>query len=900
MPDWKEPIRERLASAKLDPVSEAEVVEELAQHLEDCYRELRANGILEEECHRRALAELDDRDLLARGVSLAHRPRPSRPTLGIPANKQRYMSGLAHDLKIALRNICTKPSFSVTVIGMLALGVAGNAAIFSVFNGLFLRPLPFAESERLVDLDETAPKWNLTYVGVSAADFFEWHKSNSTFDSMAFFRGPSYNLSDRGIAQRVNGAQVTRDMLDVLRLEPVVGRNFSAEEDKPGGAKVVLLSYGLWQRMFHGDGNVLGRVIKLDEGGYTIIGVLPRAAVFPDRTDLWTPLAADPNNGNSYYVSGVGRLKPGVSLEQARADLQRVHKAMISDGRKVNEITSPVVMPLRDRYLGDFKTVSHALLSAVGMVLLIVCVNIAALMMVRGSVRAREIAIRSAMGASRGRIAAQLLTENAVLAGAGGVLGVAIGAACLRAMVSLMPNNLPQWISFPLDGRFAIFCVAITGAAALLFGLAPVLQALRVDIRGSLQDAAAHTTHSQGRRAGLNGLVVCEIGLALMLSISAGLMLQAFRKVLHVDPGFRPENVITFRISPPDTSYDKPERKISYYDNLLTRLRALPGVKGAGATSAPPLGGQWGGVFEAEGGDSFDAQGENPVVLRIAATPGYFEAIGMTLLDGRTFEQQDDNPKAPLVVMVNETFAKHFWGNGSPVGKRIRQPGGKDWYQVIGFLRDEKHYGLDQEMKPSVFHPYARTMSTVDDNDARSLRVMSVILRGSSDPKMLVGAVREIVGQLDPDVPMYAVETMAEQLDRSLWARRVYSWLFGTFAAIAVLLAAAGVYGMISYAVSQRTQEIGIRMALGARPRQVLGQVLLGGMALVSVGVATGLVGALWATRLLRTLLFGVRWYDPLIYGVVVLLLLGVGLLANLVPARRAARVDPMQALHFE
>jgi putative ABC transport system permease protein len=441
MPDWKKAIRERLAPAKLDPVSETEVVEELAQHLDDRYQELRANGIPEEECYYHAMGELDDRDL--RGMRLARRPPAPTPPLGIAPNRRGYMHGFMQDLKIAFRNIRTKPGFSLMVIGMLTLGVAGNAAIFSIFNSLFLRPLPFTESDRLIDLDETAPKWNLNYVGVSNPDFYQWRKSNSTFDSMAFFRGPSYNLSERGTAQRVPGAQVTRDMLDVLGLKPAIGRNFLPEEDRPGGAKVVLLTYGLWQRMFQGDGNILGRILKLDEQPYTVIGVLPREAVFPDRADLWTPLQADPNTNTGYYVNGVGRLKPGVSIEQARADLLRIHKAMISE-HKVNEITSPILTPLRDRYLGDFKTVSRVLLGAVGVVLLIACVNIAALMMVRGSSRSREIAVRMAIGASRGRIVAQLLTENMALAALGGVFGVLLGAACLRAMVSLMPENLPQ------------------------------------------------------------------------------------------------------------------------------------------------------------------------------------------------------------------------------------------------------------------------------------------------------------------------------------------------------------------------------------------------------------------------------------------------------------------------
>jgi predicted permease len=809
------------------------------------------------------------------------------------------MHGLTHDFKIALRNLRTRPWFSLMVIGMLALGIAGNGAIFSIFNSLFLRPLPFPESNRIIELDETAPRWNLKYVGVSNPDAYQWRTGSSTFDAMAFFSGVSYNVSDGGAAQRVQGAQVTRDMLDVLRLTPLIGRDFRTDEDKPGGAKVVLLGHHLWQRMFHGDRNVLGRVLKLDEQPYTVIGVLPPEAVFPDRSELWTPVAADPNSPSGYYLNGIGRLKSGVSIEQAQADLVRIHKAMILSGHKVNETTSPILTPLRDRYLGDFKAVSRVLLGAAGTVLLIACVNIAALMMVRGASRTRDIAIRTAMGASRGRIAAQLLIENFVLAAAGGVLGVPLGAAALQVMVSRMPATMPQWIVFSLDGRFAVFCVAITGAAALLFGLAPILHASRIDIRGSLQNSAARATAARGRRSAFAVLVVSEIGLALMLSICAALLVQAFRKVLTVDPGFRPENVLTFRISLPDATYEKPEQKIAYYDNLLARLKRLPGLRAVGATSSPPLAGHWGGQFEAEG-RSAGARAENPVVSRIAATPGYFDAIGMTVIRGRTFDQQDSKPTSPLVVAVNEAFAKHFWGAENPIGKRIRYPGGRDWYQVIGLLRDEKHDGLDQDVNPSVFLPYPAAIFAAGKDDLRSLRLMSIVLRGSMDPAMLAGPAREVVRELNADVPMYAIQTMTEKLQQSLWTRQAYSWLFGAFAAIAILLAAAGVYGMVSYAVSQRTQEIGIRVALGARPAQVLRQVLFGGMAQVSMGIAAGLLGAFWGTDLLRALLFGVSSRDPVIYASVVTGVIIVGLLANFLPARRAATIDPMQALRSE
>lgn len=898
MPEWKEAIRERLVGAHLDAISEAEIVEELAQHLDDRYEELRANGFADEEACKRVLTELSDHELLTRGVREIRRQSAHTLEVGTPATRGGYFHGVMHDFKIGFRNLRIKPLFSLTVIGMLALGIAGNAAVFSVFDGLFLNALPFPESERLVDLDETAPKWNLPYVGVSSVDLDAWRKSNSTFESMAFFRGASYNLADHNATERVSGAQVTRDMLDVLRLQPLIGRNFTREEDEPGGAKAALLSYRLWERMFQGDQAVLGRVLKLDEEAYTVIGVLPREALFPDRAELWTALQADPTHNSGYYVNGVGRLKAGVTFEQARADLFRIHKGMISEGHKINELTSPILTPLRDRYLGDFRAVGRVLLGAVGVVLLMVCVNIGALMMVRGAARAREMAVRIAIGASRARIVAQLVSENLVLAAIGGAFGVMIGAAGLRAMVAQMPSSMPQWVRFSLDSRFALFCVAITGVATVLFGVAPAIICSRVDVRAALQDARA--TGSRGWCTLLGALVIYEVGLALMLSVGAGLLVEAFQKVLHVDPGFRPQNVITFRVSLPDTTYSQPEEKITYYDQLLARLRVSPGVKAAGAASAPPLGGQWGGIFEAEDGRRFSAQGENPEVLKVAATPGYFEAMGMTLLDGRTFEKRDDEPNVPTAVLVNESFLKYFWGTGSPVGKHIRPPGEKDWYQVVGYVRDEKHFGLDQKTRPGVFLPYGKTILTVDRNDARALQEMTVILRASEAPGVVVGAVREVARQLNADVPMYAVQTMTEQLDRSLSVRRAYSWLLSVFAAAALLLAAAGIYGTLSYAVSQRTREIGIRAALGARPGQVLGQVLLGGMTNVSIGIAVGLVGAFWTTRLLRTMLFGVSSYDPAIYTAVVLSVLGAGLLANLMPALRASKIDPMRALRVE
>ena len=889
MPDWKAIVRERLAGLGLRGAREAEIIEELAQDLEERYGELRAQGLPEEEARCRAEEVLGQSDLLGKQFE------PAAP-----------LCGFRHDVRLAFRNMRARPVFTSLAIVMLALGIGGNAAIFSIFNGTFLRPLPFPDSKRLVDVDETAPKWNLKYVGVSNFDSNLWRKQNSTFESMSFFHYRSVNLAGFGAAQRILGVAVTREMLDVLGLHPIAGRNFSQQEDSPPGAKVVLLSYSLWQRLFSG-GNAVGRVIRLSNEPYTVIGVLPREAVFPDRAELWMPLGSNPNDGTGWYLSSVGRLKSGVTLEQAQADLQRVHWAA---QQNKNKITFPVVTPLRERYLGPLRTVSRVLLGAVGIVLLIACVNIAALMMMRGSERAREIAIRTAMGASRGRIIRQFLTETLAMAALGGVAGVALGYFLLQGLLALMPTNqMPGWLSFSLDGRFAVFCVLITGGAAILFGLLPALQASRVSASGALQETGTRASLSRASRRTLNGLVVCEIGLALMLLVSAALLIDAFRKVLQVDPGFRPENVITFRVDLPTTTYGQAQQRLNFFHGLMDQLRNIPGVKSAGAATAPPLDGHWGNFFTAEGAPPLGPHDQNPVVLQVAVTPGYFDAIGMTLLAGRVFEERDntlkvsadgssaDPTKGPLLAIVSETFARRYWKVENAVGKRIRHTGDKaPWITVIGVVKDEKHYGLDQETRPAVYFPYGEA-------PLESMSIVlrgSVVLRGAMDPEALIGPARETLRRLDPDVALYDVRSMTERLQQSMWARRAYSWLFGAFGIVALVLAAAGVYGVISYAVSRRTHEIGIRMALGARPGQIIRAILASGMILAAAGAGVGLIATLAAARWLEALLFGVSSREPVIYAAVILGLAGVSLAANFIPARRAAAVDPMRALRAE
>jgi putative ABC transport system permease protein len=793
------------------------------------------------------------------------------------------------DIRYAFRAFLRKPGFSAMVVGLLALGIAGNAAIFSIFNGLFLRPLPYLDPAALVDIDETAPRWNLEYTGVAYPNFHDWREHNRSFASMAAYDSSQANLSGEGDAERIEGALVTHDLGRTLGVNPLLGRDFLAAEDQPNGPKVAVIAEGMWTRRFGRDPNVLGRSVRLNNEPYTIVGVLPGDLLFPGRAELWVPLGADPNEMRGWYLNSIARLKPGVTIDQARADLTQVHRNQIPR-RQVNEITSPVLQPVRDRLLGQYRTVTTTLLIAVAVVLLIACVNVAGLMLVRGSARARELAIRTALGASRGRVVRQLLVDSVLLAAAGGALGVAAGYWLLEAMLRAIPQEQPVWVSFAMDWRFAAFCTLMTAGAALLFGLLPSVRASRVDLRGALQEAA-RSSGGRSRHRLLNGLVAGEVALAVMLLVTAGLLFQTFRQVMRVDPGFRAANVLTYSVSLPSSRYPKDEQRLRFYEELTARTKTIPGVIAAGAATAPPLSGHWGNFFEVEGARPLGPNEQDPVVLQTVATPGYLQAIGVTFASGRDFTTFDGTPNGPRVALVNETFAKRYWPNGNPLGKRLRNRCKEcQWMEVVGVIRDTKHYGLDQSVRPNVIMPLAQMPRSG----------LFIVVRTAVPPESLVNPSRELLRQLDAELPMFDVRTMTERLERSLWVRRFSAWLIGSFAAVALLLAVAGIYGVVSYAVAQRTHEIGLRMALGAQPTDVLRQVLGRGMVLAGAGVAVGIVGALALSRMLQQLLFEVSPRDPLVYAAVVGALAVVALLANALPARRAASVDPMRALRFE
>ncbi len=795
-------------------------------------------------------------------------------------------------MKPALRVLARRPGFSLAVVAIFALGIAANVAIFSVFNGLFLSALPYPEPTRLLYLNESAPQWNFPKdVGIAYPDFVQWRAQNRGFASMAIWTSSSANLSGFGETVRVDTAEVSYDLAATLGIRPILGRDFLPEEDRKGARKVALLSYGLWQRKFAGSADVAGQILRLDDEPYTIIGVLPKSAVFPDQAQVWTPLALDPDDPNhGWYLDGVGRLKAGVSAEQAVADLMRIHKAMIPK-RDVNSITSPTAIPLRDEYLGDYRVVTQALLGAVGFVLLIACVNVAGLMMARGTSRAREVAIRAALGAGKARLIRQLLGESLLLAAAGGIAGIGLGWIALQALLRMMPDTLPAWVNFHIDIRFAAFALVLTGAAAIIAGLGPAFESSKVDVRGFLADAAPKSSLSGARRRAMNTLVVGEIALALILLASAGLVWKAFAKVLSVDPGFRPGNVLTFALDLPDAKYPKRDQQLHFYENLLEQFRAIPGVDSASLSSLVPLGSHNGNFFQAEREPPLAQGQQDPVILKMAIFPGYFRTMGVELKAGHDFTDHDGDSPGTQAVIVSEGFVKLHWPKADPIGKRVSYRGTKpQWMRVIGVARDTRHYGLDKDPRPELYIPYRQQPGSS----------MNLVLHSSVDATSLISVSREVVRRADPDLAMFSIRTMQERLERSLWARRTYSWLFGVFAALALALAVAGIYGVVSYTVTQRTREIGIRMALGANPSQVLRGVIRDGMLLAGIGTALGIIGALAATRLLESLLAGVSPHDPWAFIAVSIGLGLATLAANFIPARRAAAVDPMRALHFE
>jgi predicted permease len=821
------------------------------------------------------------------------RRRPTLPDNAHPHERLTPMLGT--DLKYSVRWLVRQKFSTALVVTMLMLGIAANVVVFGLINGLFLRPFPFPDPDRLVYINETAPKWNLDVVGINYPDFAQWRQDAKLFEALALYDEEAWNLSDDGGSERIAGASVTSDFASVLGVQPILGRMFTAEEDRPNSERVVVIAEGLWHSRFGGAQNVLGKTLKLNGRPHTIVGVMPAAVRFPGNVQLWVPMRGNPaQEYQSYGGNGIGRLKPGVSPQDGQNDLLRAHQP-IWDKRDKSHTVSPFARPLREDLAQNFRTQAQALGGAVAILLVVACANVASVMLARALARRREMGIRLAVGASRPRLARQLFVENLVLAFVGGSLGLALGHGALHLLITLAGDQVPEWATFDFDVRVAAFALAVTALTTVLFGWAPALHATRGNLKGAMHDSGTGTTVGPGGRRTLSWLVGAEFAMAAVLLVCGGLLMRAYDRVKHVDPGFRPDHVLTFMVHLPDAMYggdEDPDGKqtTAFWNRLTEKFTALPGVEAAGLVSCVPLGCHWGNFITAEG-HTRAPDAPNPVVLFRPASAGYFKAMGIRLKSGRFLETTDLSSRA-AVAIVNETFAKTFWpGVADPVGRRFRSGGtNAPWITVVGYVEDVKHYGLERPMRPAIYFPLSRNR----------FNTLTVAVRTSGDPAAFTATARAALHELNPELPMFRVRTMEEAMRRSLAQRTTYSWLLGIFAAIALVLALGGTYGVTSYLVSQRTREIGIRVALGARAANIVTAVLRNSLAVVVGGVVIGIGAAIGLARLMSDLLFGVPPHDVriLMSAGIVLLLLAV--VANWLPARRAAQIDPMRSLRSE
>ena len=810
------------------------------------------------------------------------------------------METLIQDLRYAVRMLIKKPGFTVVAVLTLALGIGANTAIFSVINGVMLRSLPYTDAERLVALWETNTKSgqepNLSNE-VALGNFLDWRAENQAFDQVGALHYTNVNLTGADEPERIQSAIVTVNLFDTLGVQPATGRSFYPEEEKVGSPRVVVLSHGLWQRRFGSDPNLVGKALTLNGNPFTVVGIMPAGfeLQFPTnrQVEMWVPMRIDPANAdrNSHYLYVLGRLKPEVSLEQAHAEMTTIAARLQEKYPETNAEKGANVVSLQDQLIGKVRSYLYVLFAAVGFVLLIACANVANLLLVRISARHKEVAIRTALGASRRRLIRQLLTEAVALSLVGGLLGLLLARWGIDFLVALTPADVPRLGEISMHGAVFGWTFAISLAAGVLFGLAPALQASKPDLNESLKESGGRTTGGAQRNRVRNLLVISEVALALVLLVGAGLMIKSFMRLQQVKPGFEPAGLLTMSLSLPRQKYNDSSKANLFFDQLFDRIKTVPGVEGVGGTDPLPLSNSNATTsFVVEGGPILPLS-ERPEVGERSVTPGYFETMRVPVLKGRSFTDRD-RENAPRVVVVNEALARRYWPDEEVLGKRLgfNESEKQDWYEIIGIVGNVKHDRLDSKPKPELFFAYRQYPRNF----------MTLVVRASSEPANLSAAVRDQVLALDKDQPVFDIKTMGERMSRSVAASRFVMTVLAAFSALALVLAAVGVYGVMSYAVSQRTREIGIRMALGAEARDVMKMVVGQGLALTLAGVAAGVAGAVVLTRLMGSLLFEVSATDWLTFILVALLLTGVALVACFVPARRASRVDPMVALRHE
>jgi putative ABC transport system permease protein len=895
--EWVRLVRRRLAPLGLDGPREAEIVEELAEHLEAAYEDALALGRPEAEARAEALAQFPDWRLLECELSRTEHTAATRLAAraeGAFSTEVRSGGGavleqLFKDLRYGFRMLRRRPGFTAVAVLTLALGIGANSAIFSVVNAVLLRPLPYPEPERLVSVYESLPQGGTG--SVSVPNLTDWRAQSDVFTGIAAYQYGDFNLQERQQPVRAIGAYVSPNFFEVLGATPEAGRALLEGEDAAGRERVVVLSDKLWRRAYGADAGLVGRDILLGGEKYAVVGVMPPSVQFPSPSvELWVPLVfsdAQRASRGQHAFNTVARLKPGVSLEQAREQMSTIGRVLEQQYPAQQEGRGVTVNLVQEEAVQFVRPALLILLGAVGFVLLIACTNVANLLLARAAARRKEVAIRSALGAGRWRLVRQFLTESVLLSLLGGAAGLLVAHWTVRALSTLAASYLARAGEVGLDWRVLAFTSALSLVVGVAAGLAPALHVSRADVQETLKESGNAGSSARGTWM-RSGLAVAEVAAALVLLVGAGLLVKSFLRLQQIETGVRPENVVTMRVSLPAGRYDTAQKSGLFYREVLERVSALPGVESAGVINMLPLQ-RYGsnGEIQVEGRDPLPP-GKVPLTEYRLASAGYFKTLGIPLLAGRLFDATDEQETARNVV-VSQTLVRTFFPDGDAVGKRVKG-GGPDWWTIVGVVGDVRQSGLTQPSRPELFFPYAAYRGDG----------MTLVVKGASDPAELTAAVRGEVQAVDPNQPVYNVRTMQEVIDLSISNSRLNMTLLSAFAALATLLAVVGIYSVMSYLVTQHTREIGIRMALGASPSNILRLVIGQGLLLTVTGIGLGALAAFGLTRLMSSLLYGVAGTDPTTYVLVSALLLLVAVAACYVPARRATKVDPLVALRYE
>jgi putative ABC transport system permease protein len=893
MPDWRSEIEARLPPASLEAVREGDVVHELAQHLDDRYEDLRATGVTDAEARRLVADELNDSEQLERELQAMSGKRVPPPPIGaaVPA---RLWSDVLQDVRFGLRMLRKTPGFTAVAVVTLALGIGANTAIFTVINAVMLRPLPFAAPDRLVRIWESNPTRGWPTFAVSHANYLDWTAETRGFAQLAASAGAAFTLRDGDHSERVLALAVTHGFLPVLGMAPLMGRNFAPEEDRPGGnVRVALLTYPYWQRRFGGDPRVLGRTLTLNNQPYSVVGVLPEHFNWDGSTlEMLVPLAPDPaRNRADHRLLVIGRLQDGTTLQQATSDLTQVARRLEQKYPQSNEGWTVRTLSFYEWIIPEPTRRSLAIFGvAVIAVLLIACSNVASLMLARASGRHKEISVRLALGARRGRVVRQLLVEAALLSLFAGTAGIAIAVGATTLLRNMDAGNLPRLDEVSVDVRVVLFGLAVSLLTGVLFGLVPALTGLRVDVGETLKEGGRSGGAGPARQRMRSALVIGELALSVALLVGAGMLLRSFWQVQKVDPGFDTSRLLSLQITLPLERFDTQAKAWSFYERLFGDLSALPGVQSVAMTSIVPMSpGNTSTNVEVPGrplaSDGTDGSADWRIV-----SPAYFHTMGIALR-GREFTATDD-ADGQLVTIVSESFAERYWPGEDAIGKAVVLASASDTPRtIIGVARDVRSFGLDTIAAPMAYFPTP---------EAPRWNPMSIVIRTGGEPSAIAPSARAVLRAIDPTIPFYNVSTADDLLAASMGPRRFMMFLITCFACVALALAAVGLFGVMAYLVTQRAREIGIRLALGAQPTDVFRVILGRGLMLAAAGAIFGVVGALGFSPLLEAFLFEVKTRDPITLVGAPLMLVAIALLASYLPARRAMRVDPVIALREE